>query len=153
MSSFDPAAFLEATLTEPTIKRPPLPVGDYTGIIGEVKSRSWTGRDDPSKTGIAFDVPVTIQIPADVQESLGLKMPTITLKDSIMLDLTESGTMDNSLGKNGHLRRYREALDMNKPGDAFSAKLMQGRPVLVKIGHELYNGEPVERVKGVTRLA
>lgn len=150
-SAFSPESFLDATLNEPSVKRPPLPVGDYLGVIGEVKSRPWTGTKDPSKSGMAFDVPVALEIPAEVQAALGLTMATLNLKDSIMLDLTEAGTIDNSLGKNGHLRKYREALDMNKPGDSFSVRRMQGQVALFKIGHEMYNDEPQERIKGVTR--
>ena len=33
-SSFNPDPFLDATMTEPTEKRPPLPVGD---VLGRVK--------------------------------------------------------------------------------------------------------------------
>ena len=151
MSQFDPASFLDATISEPTLKRPPLPAGDYTAVIGEVSARSWTGRADPTKSGIAWDVPLTVEVPAEIQASIGLTVPTITLKDSIMLDLTANGTIDNGLGKNTGLRRYREACDMNKPGDSFSARKMQGVVVKVKITHEIYNDAPVERVSGVTK--
>ena len=39
VGSFDPAAFLDATTTEALVRRPPLPVGDYVGTVGEPKSR------------------------------------------------------------------------------------------------------------------
>lgn len=151
MSQFDPASFLDATITEPTIKRPPLPVGDYTAVIGEVTARAWQGKADPSKSGIAWDVPLTLEVPAEIQADLGMTQATITLKDSIMIDLTAGGTIDNGIGKNGGLRRYREACDLNKPGDSFSARAMTGRVVKVKITHEIYQDAPVERVAGVTR--
>ncbi len=151
MSQFDPASFLDATITEPTVKRPPLPVGDYTAVIGEVTARAWQGKADPSKSGIAWDVPLTLEVPAEIQADLGMTQATITLKDSIMIDLTAGGTIDNGIGKNGGLRRYREACDLNKPGDSFSARAMTGRVVKVKITHEIYQDAPVERVAGVTR--
>ena len=153
MSQFDPDSFLDATLSEPTVKRPPLPVGDYVGQIGEIKGREWKGVSDPSKSGYAWDVPIVIQVPPEVQSALGLELATLTLRDSIMIDTTPQGTIDNSLGKNGQLRRYREATDMNKPGDSFSARKMQGAIVTVKIKHDLYQGEPVERIAGVTKPA
>ena len=127
ISSFDPSMFLDMTLDEPTIKRPPLPVGDYLAVLGEVTSRRWTSNKDPAnpKSGIVWDVPMTIEVPAELQSSLNLP-PSLKNKDSIMLDTTESGGIDNGIGKNGRLRSYREALDQNKPGDSFSARAMSG---------------------------
>jgi len=151
MSMFNPDTFLDATIEAPTEKRPPLPAGDYTAVIGEVKSRAWQGKKDPTKSGIAWDIPLTLEIPADVQTQLGLQQPTITLTDSIMLDLTDAGTIDNSPGKNRGLRNYREALDMNKAGDVFSARKMTGQAVRVKVKHELYEDQIMERVGGVAR--
>lgn len=149
-SNFDPMIFLDTTLTEPTEKRDVLPAGDYTAVIGEVTSRTWQGKADPTKSGVAFDVPLTIDVPAELQAEKGLP-PTITLKDSIMLDLTPSGSIDQAKGKNRGLRIYRDALDMNKPGDTFSPRKMQGQVVTVKITHEIYQDAPVERVSGVAR--
>ena len=150
-SSFDPSLFLDASISEPTVKRPPLPVGDYLGVIGEVTARNWTGKKDPSKSGVAWDVPLVIEVPAEVQASLGLTSSTLQFKDSIMLDLTPNNALDNAPGRNGGLRRYREACDLNKPGDSFSARQMTGKVVKVKITHELYNDEIMERVSGVTK--
>ena len=149
-SSFDPALFLDVTMDAPTEKRDPLPIGDYTAVIGEVTSRAWQGKADPTKSGIALDVLLTIDVPAEIQASLGLGS-TLNLKDSIMLDLTDSGMIDNSKGKNRQLRNYREALDMNKPGDVFSPRKMQGQVITVKVTHEIYQDAPVERISGVTK--
>lgn len=152
MSLFDPASYLDATLTEPSEKRPPLPEGDYTAIINDVKSRTWTGRKDPTKTGIAWDVVLILQVPAEIQAAAGLTADTLTLTDSIMLNLTPQKTIDNSKGANRHLRAYREAVNLNKSGDTFSARALIGQTVLVKIAHDMYEGSPVERVKGVAKI-
>jgi hypothetical protein len=152
---FDPTAFLDVELSAPLVRRPPLPVGDYTAVVGEVRAETWTGRPggkSEGKSGMKYVVPLAIEVPSAVVTQLGLTNPTLTLTDSIMLDLNEGGTIDTGPGKNSGLRRYRDALDMNKPGDAFSARKMQGRPIKVKIGHEVYNGEAVERIEGVTRI-
>lgn len=151
MSIFDPALFLDASIDQPMERRDPLPVGDYTAVIGAPTTRAWTGKTDPSKSGVAADVPLTIDIPADMAERLGYS--TLNVRDSIMLDLTSGGTIDYSKGKNNQLRTYREALDMNKPGDSFSLRRMEGRVVLVKISHEEWNGALVERVKGIAKKA
>ncbi len=90
-------------------------------------------------------------MPPATQSQLGLTQSTLTLTDGIMLDITDQGTLDTGPGKNGNLRRYRDALDMNKPGETFRARAMQGRPIRVKITHEIYLGEAVERIDGVAR--
>lgn len=152
MSQFDPNSFLDITLTEPTEKRPPLPVGDYVAVIGEVKSRTWQGKKDPTKSGIAWDVPLAVEVPPLIREAMKISTDTLTLRDSIMLDLTAGGTIDNAPGANRRLRMYREACDLNKPGDTFSGRAMQGRPIKVRVSHEIYEGQPVERVEAVTRV-
>lgn len=150
-SAFDPNSFLDATLEEPSERRSPLPVGDYVATIEEVTARTWQGKKDPTKSGIAWDVQLAVEVPADVQTLLGLTKSTLTLKDSIMLDLTPNNTIDNAPGKNPRLRNYREALDMNKPGDVFSARKMIGRLITVKVAHDLYEGMPIEKISGVAR--
>ena len=151
---FDPVQFLDAEISTPLVRRPPLPIGDYLAVIGEVKAEVWTGKPGgkaEGKSGMKYVVPLSIDVPQEVQTALGLNQATLTLTDGIMLDLNEGGTIDTGPGKNGGLRRYRDALDMNKPGENFSARKMQGRPIRVKITHELYNGDAVERIDGVAR--
>lgn len=151
MSNFDPNTFLSATMTEALEKRPPLPEGDYTAVLGEPKVRVSQGKKDPTKSYTFLDIPHTVEVPADVQASLQLPA-TITLTDSMILDITESGMLDVAPGRNGGLRRYREALDMNKPGEPFSIQAMNGRPIRTKVKHELYNEQIQERVGGIAKL-
>jgi hypothetical protein len=151
---FDPAQFLDIELSAPLVRRPPLPVGDYIAVVGEVRAESWAGKPGGTaegKSGMKYTVPLAIEVPPAVQTQLGLTSSVITLTDGIMLDLNEGGTIDTGPGKNGGLRRYRDALDMNKPGESFSARKMQGRPIRVKIEHAIYQGEAVERIGGVAR--
>ena len=150
-SIFDPTALLDATIDTPMEKRPPLPVGDYTAVIGDITGRTFQGKKDPTKTYTAWDVNLTLQIPFEIQQQLGLATGEMKTSDSIMLDLTPQGTIDNTPGKNGRLRMYREAVDMNKPGDSFSARKMQGQVVLVRVEHEEYNGEIRDKVAKVAR--
>lgn len=157
-STFDPSMFLDMEMDAPLEKRPPLPIGDYTAVIGEVTASTWQGKKDPSKSGIKWDFPVTIDVPLEVQNSLGIQMPTLQLKDGIMLETTPQGTIDMGLGKNRQLRNYREAVDLNKPGDRFSARSLVGKVVKVKLIHEPYTpaagGETiiVERIGGVAKV-
>lgn len=147
--SFDPSIFLDATMEAPLERRIPLPPGDYKAVIGDMEAKRWTGKQDTSKTGVYLNVALVLDIPADVQTQCQCG-PTFTLKDSIMLDTTEQGMLDMAPGRNRQLRAYREALDMNKPGDVFSPRKLCGGVVLVRLVHEEYQGAPSEKVGGVT---
>ena len=148
-SAFDPQSFLDAQITEAFVKRPPLPIGDYTAVIGEVAARQWTGKADPTKTGIAWDIPLTIEVPAAIQKELGLTNSTLNLKDSVMIDLTPNGTINTAPGANRRLRAYRDATDNNVPGKPFSGKMLTGCVVTVKIAHDIWEDAPVEKIAGV----
>lgn len=153
MSMFDAQSFLDATIDTALEKRDPLPTTrEYQAVIGELTSRNWQSKDG-TKEGVAFDVPLMVSVPVDLQESGGLP-PTLNLRDGIMLDLTPAGAIDTAKGKNGKLRQYRDALDMNKPGEPFNPRNMQGRVVLVRIKHEEYpegSGNLQERPVAVAR--
>lgn len=145
---FDPAQFVDMETEEAAVRRPPLPVGDYLGMIGDVTCVPWSSQEKGT-SGLRYVVPVKLQVPPAVKEELGLNTDTITLTDSIMLDQTEAGALDFSPGKNGYLRKYREALGQNTPGEKWSARRMSGQPIMVKLTHELYKGEVQERISGV----
>lgn len=157
MSLFDPNAFLDATIDTPTVRRPPLPIenpaspdGTYMAVCGEPKARTWESKKDPGKSGVAMDMPLTIDVPAQLQESMQLP-PQVLLTDGIMLDLTPQGTIDTAPGKNRKLRVYREAADMNKPGDVFSFRKFSGRVFKVKITHEVYEGDILDKIGTVLK--
>lgn len=153
MSNFDPSIFLDQTTETAAEKRPPLPAGDYQGIITKVDVKPWVSQKDPTKAGNSAFFKIEVQVPPDVQDRLGIDKATLTLSDSAILDISEDGrSLDWSKGKNGGLRRYREALGMNESGRPFSIRMMEGRPLRVKVGHEEYQGAPVERVTGVAGL-
>lgn len=150
MSNFDPASFLDATISEPTTRRNPLPAGrDFVGVIGEPTTRTWQGKADPTKSGVVVDVPIEIDMSAYPDVKIGATK--VMLKDGIMLDLTSDGAIDNSPGKNGKLRRYREALGMNEAGKPFSFRAIQGRQIKVKIKHRTYEGEMFDEVDSVAK--
>lgn len=157
-SGFDPNLFLDAQVAEVNIKRPPLPVhnpaaedGLYTALIGEVKMDSGVVSKEGERKGsvwLSAIIPLQIEVPQQVQDQLGLKLDkgTITLTDRAMIDLTPQNTIDNSPGRNRRQRQYRDALDLNKPGDVWSWRKATGQVVKVKIDHEMYLGEIQERI-------
>lgn len=156
-SAFDPNAFLDAQQTEVNEKRPPLPVenpaspdGLYLAVIQEITTKTGTINkgDRAGQTWLQMAVPLKIDVPQQLQEALKLP-PQVTITDGVFMDLTPQNTIDNSPGKNRQQRLYREALDMNKPGDVWSWRKAVGQIVKVKITHEMYNNEPQERIGGV----
>ena len=160
MSMFDPNAFLDLEITEAFERRPALPVRDYPTLIQEVTARQWTSKDKYNdngtlKSGVAYDLTLVVQVHLDIKEQIGLKTDTLTIKDSVMVDLNANGGLDTSPGANRQLRNYREALDMNKPGQAFRAREMAGRMVLLRIKHEEYpvgSGNLQEKPASVAKI-
>lgn len=156
-SGFDPAKFLDAQTDTPNIKRPPLPKlnptasdGFYIGVIGEVKTDAGTIEkgERSGQPWLAMLVPISIEVPPQVQDQLGIKLEkgVITLTDRVFIDLTAQGSIDNSVGRNRRQRQYRDALDLNKPGDTWSWRLAQGRPLKLTIDQEIFEGDIQERV-------
>ena len=141
-------------ITEVNEKRPPLPTynpatadGLYTAVIGEVKMTAGT-IEKGERTGqpwLSAVIPLVIDVPQQLRDSLKLSA-TLILTDRAFLDLTPAGSLDNSPGRNRRQKAYRDATDLNKPGDVFSWRMLQGRVVKVKIDHEMYEGLPVDRV-------
>lgn len=156
MSAFDAATFLDAQTKEQNEKRPTIPSenpedpnGLYTAVIGEIKADSGTiGKgDNAGKPWISMVIPLKLQLPPTVQ-AIGLPAE-FQLTDRVFLDLTEQGALDNSKGKNRGQRTYREATNMNKAGDVFAWRMLTGKVVKVKLAHELYNNNIVEKVATV----
>tara|TARA_R110000868_G_scaffold544_5_gene4024 strand:+ start:89 stop:571 length:483 start_codon:yes stop_codon:yes gene_type:complete len=155
-SAFDPNVFLDAQTTDANEKRALLPAdnpdssdGLYTAVIGEIKTDSGTisKGDRTGQPWISMVVPLKLQLGSAVQ-ALGLPAE-FQLTDRAFLDLTPQGGMDNSKGKNNQQRKYRDAAGLNKPGEAFAWRMLTGRVVKVKVAHELYLENIVEKVAQV----
>jgi hypothetical protein len=149
---FDPNLFMDATTTEESVKRPPVPAGtDLIGEIKDIKPQLLQGKADPSKTYPKLNVQMQFQIPSDLQATLKLP-PTVTYTDGILLDLTDSGALDMAPGKNARLGRYRMALDLNTPGQPFSPRMMIGKMIRGKVAHEVYEGEVRDSIGAVSKV-
>lgn len=152
MSNFDPATFLDQSTTEQSLRRPPLPAGDYQATITDLSSRTWQGKPGgkaEGKSGIAFDVKLRVSTSPDLQAAG--QPPEITLNDSIMVDLTDAGLIDYGIGKSGRLRIYREATGLNAAGQPFSPRQLVGRLVTAKLKQREYQGEFFEEVDSVAK--
>jgi hypothetical protein len=119
-------------------------------MVKEIKARPWTSRQDPSKSGMALDVTWSID-DAAVKEQLGRQ--EVTVKQGIMLDVTETGGLDMGKGKNVSLGRLREATNLNQPGQPFGFRMLEGRPAKVKVEHRIDGDNIYAEVKQVAKLA
>ena len=151
--TFDPSIYLDATTTEAATRRPPLPAGsDFVGLITDVTVRKWhSNKPDAKRTdGIAYDFKIEVNLAAYPDIAIGVDKVTLTY--GVMPDTKEDGkTLDWSPGRNGALRRVREALGMNNPGEVFSIRQMVGRQIRVKIKHRPYQGEVYDEVDSVAK--
>lgn len=153
-SIFDPSLLLDSTTTEEAVRLPPLPVGDYIATIGEPKVRAWESKkeDAKNKGGYAVDIPVKVNLTEYPElASLMGNVEEYSLSTSVFLDTNAGGNLDWGAGKNGGLRRWREALDMNRAGEPFSLRMMQGRRIKVKVKHDPYQGELYAKIDSVAK--
>lgn len=160
MSLFDAESFLGSSIEEPLIKRPLLPANqDLIGITGqEVKARKWVKKDDPNVWGVAVDITIEVDpnalTPAQKDAIKGYD-GKLVFRDGIMVDMTPDGAIDVAVGKNSRLRQYREALNLNNPGQSFNFRQLAGQPIRFKLRHKIdpdFNGgEPQEAVGAVAK--
>jgi len=137
--SFDPNTFLNTSYTDANdTKVIPVPAGEYQALAEKVDIKPWSSRDG-SSSGVKLEIVWDI-LDDNVKALLG--RDTVKVTQQQMLDLTETGAMDFSKGKNIGLGRIREALDLNKPGEPFSFGAIQGRLAKVLVSHRI-NGEDV----------
>ena len=153
--TFDPASFMNQQVTGANdTKLIPVPVGEYAAVIEKVDLRSWVGKKDPSQAGVALDIIWSLDS-AEVKKLLG--RDKVTVKQGIMLEMTDAGQLDIGKGKNIGLGRLREAVGLNKPGKAFSISQLSGQFAKVSVGHRIDDRNPSDpaifaEVQGVVSM-
>lgn len=148
---FNPDTFLETSVTEANdTKLIPVPVGEYNAVITDVKARQWQGKADPSKSGVALDLQWEID---DVNVKALLDRDKVTVKQGVMLDMSDSGGLDMGKGKNVSLGKLREAVGLNEPGRAFAFSQLLGQMAKVKVDHRIDGENIYAEVKQVARIS
>lgn len=151
MTMFDADSFLHMQVAEANdTKRIPVPVGEYTAIVKEVKTRSWQSKTDATKAGIALDVTWSIDDQA-AKDATG--RDEVTLRQGIMLDLSEAGGLDMGKGKNIGLGRLRTAVGLNTPGEPFAFTMLTGRMAKVQVSHRVDGEDIYDEVKSVAAFS
>lgn len=139
--TFDPQAFLDQTEKGAIdTSYEPIPEADYQAQIGmeanDLNVRTGTGANG---TWMALDLNWYIDDPA-LEEELGRK--PLRVRQSVFLDLTESGSLDMSKGKNRQLGILREAVGQNQEGKAWSPRQLQGAVARITVGHRQNKEDP-----------
>lgn len=129
MSTFNPDSFLSTEVTEANATTyTPVPEGEHPASVKSVKLRVLTdGR-------AVFDVTWTVDSD-EAREVTGMAEPSV--RQTIWLDVTESGGLDFGKGKNVGLGRLREALGQNSAGKPWSPGMLVGGAAIVKVGHSI----------------
>ena len=147
--SFDAQSFLDAAVSGSNSTRViPVPIGEYQGIIEEIKPRQWTSKDG-SSTGIAVDITWIIEDEA-VRTQLG--RDKITARQGLMLDTTETGALDTSEGRNVSLGRLREAIGKNDAKKPFAFSMLPGSAAKVKVTHRIVGEDTYAEINSVAAL-
>ncbi len=153
MSMFDPTSFLEMSVDQSnSTVSIPVPAGEFVAFVDKVEARPWTSKTDPTKSGVALDILWNID-DAGVKQMLDREK--VTVKQGIMLDLTETGGLDMGKGKNVGLGRLREATGLNEAGQPFAFRMLEGKAAKVIVEHRPDPKQPdviYAEVKAVAKL-
>lgn len=156
MSTFDPSVFLSTVFTSPSItERILCPVGEWMGTVDSVDAREWTGKEDPSKKGIAMDILWRIE-DSEVKEAC--KRDKVILRSSVMFSYTEDGlTIDmEKAAADVNFGRLRDAVGLNDT--EFAPQMLPGRSAKVRVNHVPFNNpktgmtELKDEIVAITRL-
>jgi len=138
---FDTDTFMNSSVEgEMSTRMAPVPENEYPAQIVEVIANV-VGMD---KDKPVLDVQWEVLDPA-LEEEIG-RVPRS--RQRIFLDITDSGSLDLSKGKNTGLGRLREAVGQNNSG-AWSPNDLIGAQATVSITHRMWEGEVYDEVKRV----
>jgi hypothetical protein len=147
MSSFNPDTFLNTEATESNATSyTPVPEGEFTASIKAIKPRVLNdGRAVLDITWIVDD--------EQARNDTGMAEPSV--RQTLWLDVTESGGLDFGKGKNVGLGRLRDAVGQNASGKPWAPGMLVGQVAKVKVAHSLDKRDGVTinaDVKAVAKL-
>lgn len=149
-SAFDPATFASMTFTGAnSTESSPVPVGEWHALCTKQEITRWQSKDG-SKAGLKSTLIFEIEDPT-VTEVTG--RPKSFVRYEMMLDLTPEGGLDMGKGMNVNLGRTRAAMSLNDPTVPFSFDQFVGRPAVIAIKHEEWEGRLQARCHGVAKAA
>ena len=149
-TTFDPQVFLNQNYDEALDTNIiPCPVGEYPALAEKVDIKPWASRDG-SSSGLKLVIMWDVQ---DDNAKTVTNRDPLRVKQEQMLDLTDTGALDFSKGKNVGLGRIREALGLNTPGEPFNFGMIQGQMAKINVTHRVDGQDVYDQVKGITKLS
>ena len=147
MSTFNPDTFLNTEVSSANATAyVPVAEGEFPGSIKKIAPRVLTdGR-------AVLDVTLAVD-DETVRQETGMAEPTV--RQTIWLDLNESGSLDFGKGRNVGLGRLRDALGQNVSGKPWQPGMMIGGVAKIKVTHSIdkRDNETIQaQVSSVTKL-
>ena len=147
MSTFNPDVFLNTEIAESNATAyTPVPEGEFQASIKSIKPRVLTdGRAVLDVTWIVDD--------EVARQETGMAEPSV--RQTLWLDITESGGLDFGKGKNVGLGRLRDAIGQNQSGKPWAPGMLVGQVARIKVTHSIVkrDGETIQAgVSAVTSL-
>ena len=147
MSTFNPDVFLNTEANEAnSTQYTPVPEGEHPAAIKAIKPRVLNdGR-------AVLDVTWTVT-DEESQNETGMAEPSV--RQTLWLDITESGGLDFGKGRNVGLGKLRDALGQNVSGKPWAPGMLVGGAATVKVAHSIDKRDGVTiqaEVKAVSPL-
>lgn len=138
MSAFDPTTFMQTAINEPNdTKFESCPPGEFNAVISKIEIKEITSK----KSGkLVYPCELTWNV-LDEKVKAELGRDNVTVRQSLWIDFTDSGSLDMGKGKNVGLGKLREALGMNGPGFSF-AKLEGAGPARISVAERPNEKDP-----------
>lgn len=148
-SLFDPATFFQTDVQGSfDTSRPPVPPGEYPGVISKIDLRSGTSAKGRPWASLNVIWEIDDEM---VRQETGLSKPTA--RQNLFLDLTEDGKgLAVGKGKNVDLGVLREAVGQNFSDRPWNFNMLEGAAALVRTDVETYRDRQYSVVKGVVAL-
>lgn len=138
MSTFNPEAFMNASVSEANdTQYIQTPEGEWPATIEKVEAKV-VGQETPRPI---LNVMWKTTDP-EVQDATGRAENIV--RQTVWLDVTESGGLDFGKGKNVGLGKLRDALGQNQPGSSWAPGMLVGGVAKIKVKHS------IDRRDGVT---
>lgn len=150
MSAFDPEAFMRQETTEQNETRfEPVPEGEFVAMVDDLVIRN-------PKDSVIADISWEIK-DEELRARLGMDdSRKILVRQSIFLDVEESGALSFGPNKNVQLGKLRSALGQNESGQPWSFEMLKGAgPAKIKVIQDPDKNDPEtiwNRVTRVTKL-
>jgi|3_EtaG_2_1085321.scaffolds.fasta_scaffold07868_3 hypothetical protein len=128
----------------------PASTDGYNGIVKKVALRDGVS-DKNGEQWIALDITWIVD-DAGVREEM--EREEVTLRDSMFLNFTDDGRLDNGKGKNVPLNRLREATGLADPDLAFRFSMLEGKVARIFVVHKTNKntGAPQAEINKVAAL-